>query len=146
MTSAIDGSVKRGRHIYLFFSVSSLRVKDQVAFWVFCVLRSAKILVLQNAGRRTANSGIIDCVLYLCSVFCDLENELQGAERGLESFRDYRCLLFVKSVPHLPRDSSSTYILPLHADYVDGCVETGLIEYCPSDNEPLRYSPSSIIE
>jgi len=42
------------------------------------------------------------------------------------------------------------YILPLHADYgvIDdnGCVETGLIEYCPSDNEPLRYSPSSLIE
>jgi drug/metabolite transporter (DMT)-like permease len=30
---------------------------------------------------------------------------------------------------------------------VDGeCVEIGLIEYCPSDNEPYRYSPSSLIE
>lgn len=53
----------------------------------------------------------------------------------------------------LVQDSSTLYSINDNADYVDegviddnGCVETGLIEYCPSDNEPLRYSPSSLIE
>ena len=53
----------------------------------------------------------------------------------------------------LVQDSSTLYSINDNADYVDEgviddneCVETGLIEYCPSDNEPLRYSPSSLIE
>ena len=53
----------------------------------------------------------------------------------------------------LVQDSSTLYSINDNADYDDegviddnGCVETGLIEYCPSDNEPLRYSPSSLIE
>lgn len=53
----------------------------------------------------------------------------------------------------LVQDSSTLYSINDNADYVNEgvnddneCVETGLIEYCPSDNEPLRYSPSSLIE
>ena len=45
----------------------------------------------------------------------------------------------------LVQDSSTLYSINDNVDDND-CVETGLIEYCPSDNEPLRYSPSSLIE
>ena len=59
------------------------------------VLRSAKILVLQNAGRRTPNSGIIDCVLYFCSAFWDLKNELPGHRMRTGEFPGLSIVFFV---------------------------------------------------